>query len=149
MQQRRQEVQDPAQAWRDIGNVSASCAPVNWAVCGCWRDGVYVRRAIAIWRSILSFREEHLWNVARLYAGVSVNLIVLSLSGSEICFHGKTLIGLVAKAQELPEEGAAGAAANLIDMPGYRKVFKEISAGAGSEYREGLSAELLASKTTD
>jgi ribonuclease D len=51
MQQRRQEVVDPARP----GVISAtpgSCAPVSWPACSCWRTGVY-GRASAIWRSTL------------------------------------------------------------------------------------------------
>ncbi|MDI4746142.1 hypothetical protein MJL33_34565, partial [Salmonella enterica subsp. enterica serovar Kentucky] len=39
----------------------------------------------------------------------------LGLSGSEIRFHGKTLISLVAKAQALPEEALPEPLLNLMD----------------------------------
>ena len=50
----------------------------------------------------------------------------LGLSGSEIRFHGKTLLALVGKAQTLPEEALPQPMLNLMDMPGYRKAFKAI-----------------------
>ncbi len=46
MQQRRQEVVDPAEAWRDIGN-AGSCVPASWVVCSCWRSGACAKRASA------------------------------------------------------------------------------------------------------
>lgn len=53
----------------------------------------------------------------------------------------------MAKAQELPEEALPEPLQNLIDMPGYRKVFKEIKALVQEVSTEkGLSAELLASR---
>ena len=146
MQQRRQEVQDPAQAWRDIGNAWQ----LRTRQLGClqllaeWRLRKARDRDMAV---NFVVREEHLWNVARYMPGSLGELDSLGLSGSEIRFHGKTLISLVAKAQELPEEALPEPLQNLIDMPGYRKVFKEIKALVQEVSTEkGLSAELLASR---
>ncbi len=71
----------------------------------------------------------------------------MGLSGCEIRFHGKTLLALVAQAQALPEEALPEPLANLVDMPGYRKVFKEIKAlvQETSEAHK-ISAELMASR---
>ncbi|WP_181947318.1 HRDC domain-containing protein, partial [Klebsiella pneumoniae] len=66
-------------------------------------------------------REEHLWSVARYMPGSLGELDSLGLSGSEIRFHGKTLLALVEKAQALPEEALPQPMLNLMDMPGYRK----------------------------
>lgn len=82
-----------------------------------------------------------------LYAHQPRELDSLGLSGSEIRFHGKTLIGLVEKAQALPEEALPEPLQNLIDMPGYRKLFKDIKALVQTVSAEkGVSAELLASR---
>lgn len=71
----------------------------------------------------------------------------LGLSGSEIRFHGKTLISLVAKAQALPEEALPEPLLNLMDMPGYRKAFKAIKAlVAEVSASHHVSGELLASR---
>jgi len=92
-------------------------------------------------------REEHLWQVARFMPTSLGELDSLGLSGSEIRFHGKTLLALVAQAQALPESALPEPIANLVDMPGYRKIFKDIKAivQATSEAK-GVSAELLASR---
>jgi ribonuclease D len=55
-------------------------------------------------------REEHLWSVARYMPTSLGELDSLGLSGSEIRFHGKTLISLVESAGAAGR-GAAGAAA--------------------------------------
>lgn len=146
MQQRRQEIQDPSQAWREIGNAWQ----LRTRQLGClqllaeWRLRKARDRDMAV---NFVVREEHLWSVARYMPGSLGELDSLGLSGSEIRFHGKTLISLVAKAQELPEEALPEPLQNLIDMPGYRKVFKEIKALVQEVSSEtGLSAELLASR---
>ncbi|SQC44564.1 ribonuclease D [Klebsiella pneumoniae] len=83
-------------------------------------------------------REEHLWSVARYMPTSLGELDSLGLSGSEIRFHGKTLISLVEKAQALPESALPAPLQNLIDMPGYRKAFKDIKALVQeSEHGEG------------
>ncbi|WP_175636987.1 ribonuclease D [Raoultella terrigena] len=146
MQQRRQEIQDPSQAWREIGNAWQ----LRTRQLGClqllaeWRLRKARDRDMAV---NFVVREEHLWSVARYMPGSLGELDSLGLSGSEIRFHGKALISLVAKAQELPEEALPEPLQNLIDMPGYRKVFKEIKALVQEVSSEtGLSAELLASR---
>ncbi|EDH6436095.1 ribonuclease D, partial [Salmonella enterica subsp. enterica serovar Infantis] len=92
-------------------------------------------------------REENLWAVARYMPGSLGELDSLGLSGSEIRFHGKTLISLVAKAQALPEEALPEPLLNLMDMPGYRKAFKAIKAlVAEVSASHHVSGELLASR---
>ncbi|CAM3125786.1 Ribonuclease D [Klebsiella spallanzanii] len=146
MQQRRQEVLDPAQAWHDIGNAWQ----LRTRQLGClqlladWRLRKARERDLAV---NFVIREEHLWNVARYMPSSLGELDSLGLSGSEIRFHGKTLISLVEKAQALPEEALPEPLQNLIDMPGYRKVFKDIKALVQAVSAEkGVSAELLASR---
>ena len=92
-------------------------------------------------------REEHLWSVARYMPGSLGELDSLGLSGSEIRFHGKTLLALVEKAQTLPEEALPQPMLNLMDMPGYRKAFKAIkSLITDVSETHKISAELLASR---
>ncbi len=96
MQQRRQEVVDPAEAWRDIGNAPAAAYPpagLSAAV-----GGVAPAQSARA-RPAVNFvvREEHLWSVARYMPTSPGELDSLGLSGSEIRFHGKTLISLVEK----------------------------------------------------
>lgn len=95
MQQRRQEVVDPAEA-RAISATPGSCVPASWVVCSCWRSGACAKRASA---TAVNFvvREEHLWSVARYMPTSTGELDSLGLSGSEIRFHGKTLISTVEK----------------------------------------------------
>jgi ribonuclease D len=92
-------------------------------------------------------REENLWQVARHMPTSLGELDSLGLSGPEIRYHGKTLLALVAEANELDEAALPAPLSNLIDQPGYKKVFKDIKAAIVivSE-QSGLSSELLASR---
>lgn len=146
MQQRRQEIQAPEEAWRDIGN-AWQLRPRQLAclqLLADWRLRKARERDLAV---NFVVREENLWAVARYMPGSLGELDSLGLSGSEIRFHGKTLLALVAKAQELPEASLPEPLLNLIDMPGYRKAFKAIKALVQEVSVEaGVSAELLASR---
>ncbi len=73
-------------------------------------------------------REENLWQVARYMPSSLGELDSLGLSGPEIRYHGKTLLALVAEAEALDESELPAPLANLIDQPGYKKVFKDIKA---------------------
>lgn len=146
MQQRRQEIQAPEEAWRDITNAwqlrtrQLACLQLL----ADWRIRKARERDMAV---NFVVREENLWAVARYMPGSLGELDSLGLSGSEIRFHGKTLISLVAKAQALPEEALPEPLLNLMDMPGYRKAFKAIKAlGAEVSASHHVSGELLASR---
>ena len=146
MKQRRRDVADPAEAWRDITNAwqlrtrQLACLQLL----ADWRLRKARERDMAV---NFVVREEHLWSVARYMPGSMGELDSLGLSGSEIRFHGKTLLSLVEKAKALPEEALPEPLLNLMDMPGYRKVFKEIKALVQDISKEkGVSAELLASR---
>ncbi|EAR2924985.1 ribonuclease D [Salmonella enterica] len=146
MQQRRQEIQVPEDAWRDITNAwqlrtrQLACLQLL----ADWRLRKARERDMAV---NFVVREENLWAVARYMPGSLGELDSLGLSGSEIRFHGKTLISLVAKAQALPEEALPEPLLNLLDMPGYRKAFKAIKAlVAEVSAAHHVSGELLASR---
>ncbi|EFQ9264122.1 ribonuclease D [Salmonella enterica] len=146
MQQRRQEIQAPEEAWRDITNAwqlrtrQLACLQLL----ADWRIRKARERDMAV---NFVVREENLWAVARYMPGSLGELDSLGLSGSEIRFHGKTLISLVAKAQALPEEALPESLLNLMDMPGYRKAFKAIKAlVAEVSASHHVSGELLASR---
>ncbi|GIZ17222.1 ribonuclease D [Citrobacter europaeus] len=146
MQQRRQEILAPEDAWRDITNAwqlrtrQLACLQLL----ADWRLRKARERDLAV---NFVVREEHLWAVARYMPGSLGELDSLGLSGSEIRFHGKTLISLVEKAQALPEESLPQPLLNLMDMPGYRKAFKAIKAlVAEVSAEQNLSVELLASR---
>lgn len=146
MQQRRQEIQAPEEAWRDITNAwqlrtrQLACLQLL----ADWRLRKARERDMAV---NFVVREENLWAVARYMPGSLGELDSLGLSGSEIRFHGKTLISLVAKAQALPEEALPEPLLNLMDMPGYRKAFKAIKAlVAEVSASHHVSGELLASR---
>ncbi|ELC6749798.1 ribonuclease D [Salmonella enterica] len=146
MQQRRQEIQAPEEAWRDITNAwqlrTRQLACLQLLVD--WRLRKARERDMAV---NFVVREENLWAVARYMPGSLGELDSLGLSGSEIRFHGKTLISLVAKAQALPEEALPEPLLNLMDMPGYRKAFKAIKAlVAEVSASHHVSGELLASR---
>lgn len=146
MQMRRQDVLAPEEAWREIGQA--------WQLrprqLGClkklaaWRLRSARERDMAV---NFVLREEHLWQVARYLPGSLGELDGLGLSGSEIRFHGKTLIALVAEAEALPESELPAPLVNLVDMPGYRGLFKGIKATVQAVSEScGLSVELLASR---
>ncbi|RIP48844.1 ribonuclease D [Salmonella enterica] len=146
MQQRRQGIQAPEEAWRDITNAwqlrtrQLACLQLL----ADWRLRKARERDMAV---NFVVREENLWAVARYMPGSLGELDSLGLSGSEIRFHGKTLISLVAKAQALPEEALPEPLLNLMDMPGYRKAFKAIKAlVAEVSASHHVSGELLASR---
>ncbi|EAZ2515794.1 ribonuclease D [Salmonella enterica] len=146
MQQRRQEIQAQEEAWRDITNAwqlrtrQLACLQLL----ADWRLRKARERDMAV---NFVVREENLWAVARYMPGSLGELDSLGLSGSEIRFHGKTLISLVAKAQALPEEALPEPLLNLMDMPGYRKAFKAIKAlVAEVSASHHVSGELLASR---
>ena len=54
-------------------------------------------------------REEHLWSVARYMPGSLGELDSPGLSGSEIRFHGKTLLALVEKSADIAGRGLTAA----------------------------------------
>ncbi|SUX85355.1 ribonuclease D [Citrobacter koseri] len=146
MQQRRQEILAPEEAWRDITNA--------WQL---RTRQLACLQLLADWR-LRKARERDLavnFVVARrapvgggaLYAGESGRTGQPGAFCSEIRFHGKTLIALVEKAQALPEETLPEPLLNLMDMPGYRKAFKAIKAlVADVSATHNVSAELLASR---
>ncbi|MDF7680918.1 ribonuclease D [Enterobacteriaceae bacterium ESL0689] len=145
-QQRRQEVPDPAQAWRDI----ASAWQLRPRQLAClqllaeWRLHNARDRDIAV---NFIVREEHLWRIARYMPRTTGDLASLGISGNEIRFHGKVLLSLVAKAQALPEEALPPPLQNLADMAGYRSLFKGIKTLVQTVSDEqGLSSGLLASR---
>ncbi|AUH00905.1 ribonuclease D [Prodigiosinella confusarubida] len=144
--QRRQEVVDPALAYRDINNA--------WQLRGCH---LACLQRLADWRlrkarerdSAVNFivREEHLWQVARFLPNSLGEMDSLGLSGPEIRYHGKTLLMLVEESRNLAEADYPPPVINLIEYPGYKKVFKEIKSLIQScSEHSGLSAELLASR---
>jgi ribonuclease D len=81
----------PAEAWRDIGNAWQ----LRTRQLGClqllaeWRLRKARERDLAV---NFVVREEHLWSVARYMPTSLGELDSLGLSGSEIRFHGKTLM---------------------------------------------------------
>lgn len=85
MQQRRQEIQDPAEAWRDIGNAWQ----LRTRQLGClqllaeWRLRKARERDLAV---NFVIREEHLWNVARYMPTSLGELDSLGLSGQRNSF---------------------------------------------------------------
>lgn len=144
--QRRSETLAPELAYREITNA--------WQLrprqLGClqklaeWRLRQARERDLAV---NFVVREENLWQVARHMPTSLGELDSLGLSGPEIRYHGKTLLALVAEANELDEAALPAPLSNLIDQPGYKKVFKDIKVAIVivSE-QSGLSSELLASR---
>ncbi len=143
---RRQDILAPEEAWREIGNAwqlrprQLACLKLLAA----WRLNKARERDLAV---NFVVREEHLWAVARYMPGSLGELDGLGLSGTEIRFHGKTLIAMVDRANGLAESHLPEPMRNLVDMPGYRQAFKAIKGLVQTVAEQtGLSAELLASR---
>ncbi|MFM1259438.1 ribonuclease D [Yersinia enterocolitica] len=143
---RRSETLDPELAYREITNA--------WQLRGhqlaclqklaSWRLRQARERDLAV---NFVVREENLWQVARYQPTSLGELDSLGLSGQEIRYHGRTLLALVAEGNAVPEDQLPPPVINLIDQPGYKKVFKDIKALIVSvSERSGLSSELLASR---
>ncbi|CAI1110083.1 Ribonuclease D [Serratia fonticola] len=144
--QRRSEALAPELAYREITN-AWQLRPRQLACLqklAEWRLRQARERDLAV---NFVVREENLWAVARYMPGSLGELEALGLSGPEIRYHGKTLVALVAEANALEESALPAPLSNLVDHPGYKKVFKEIKAAITlvSE-QSGLSVELLASR---
>lgn len=144
--QRRSEMLAPELAYREIANA--------WQLrprqLGClqklaeWRLRQARERDLAV---NFVVREENLWQVARYMPSSLGELDSLGLSGSEIRYHGKMLVALVAEAAALNESTLPMPLLNLNDQPNYKKVFKDIKAAIVTVSKQsGLSSELLASR---
>lgn len=144
--QRRTDILQPEEAYREIGNASL-LRPRQLAALqrmAAWRLKLAREKNMAV---NFVVREENLWKVARYLPGTLGELDHLGLSGHEIRFHGKTLLDMVSAANALPEEALPPALMNINEHPLYKKAFKALKAvvQAVSE-RSGLSTELLASR---
>jgi len=143
---RRQEVLQPELAYLEIGN-AWQLRPRQLACLqklASWRLTQARQRDLAV---NFVVREENLWQVARYQPKSLGELEALGLSGPEIRYHGRTLLALVAEAETVNDSALPAPIANLIDQPGYKKVFKDIKALIQTVSEEtGLSVELLASR---
>lgn len=143
---RRSEVLQPEVAYLEVSNAFQ----LNPRQLAClqklasWRLSQARQRDLAV---NFVVREENLWQVARYQPTSLGELESLGLSGPEIRYHGRTLLALVAEANEMDESLLPAPVSNLIDHVGYRKVFKDIKSLIQSVAEEsGLSVELLASR---
>ncbi|MFH8134720.1 ribonuclease D [Pantoea osteomyelitidis] len=144
--QRRLDILQPIDAWRDITNAwqlrSRQLAALQRLAA--WRLNLAREKDMAV---NFVVREENLWKVARFLPGSLGELDHLGLSGHEIRFHGKTLLALVAEAQAQEEESLPAPLSNLIDHPQYKQMFKAIKALVQQvSEQSGYSQELLASR---
>ncbi|WP_459175615.1 ribonuclease D [Ewingella americana] len=143
---RRAEVLQPEMAYLDISN-AFQLRPRQLACLqklASWRLIQARQRDIAV---NFVVREENLWQVARYQPTSLGELESLGLSGPEIRYHGRTLLALVAEANQMDDAELPAPLSNLIDQSGYRKVFKDIKALIQIVSEEtGLSVELLASR---
>ncbi|BAE74608.1 ribonuclease D [Sodalis glossinidius str. 'morsitans'] len=144
--QRRREVADPEQTYRDIAN--AWQLRTRQQAClqrlASWRLNKARERDMAV---NFVVREEHLWQVARYMPGSLGELEQLGLSGPEIRYHGRALLAKVQEAQALPDEALPAPVLNLVDRPGYRQMFKALKEQIQlTAAKTGLSGELLASR---
>lgn len=144
--QRRLDVLQPEDAWRDITN-AWQLRPRQLAALqrlAAWRLNIARQKDMAV---NFVVREENLWKVARFMPGSLGELDHLGLNGHEIRFHGKAMVALVAEAQAQDESTLPQPLPNLIDHPHYKQAFKAIKALVLQVSEEtGFSQELLASR---
>jgi len=144
--QRRLDIVQPEEAWRDITN-AWQLRPRQLAALqrlAAWRLKVARQKDMAV---NFVVREENLWKVARYLPGSLGELDHLGLNGHEIRFHGKAMIELVADALVQDEATLPAPLPNLIEHPHYKQVFKAIKALVQQVSEEtGYSQELLASR---
>jgi ribonuclease D len=144
--QRRLDVLQPEEAWRDITN-AWQLRPRQLAALqrlAAWRLNIARQKDMAV---NFVVREENLWKVARFMPGSLGELDHLGLNGHEIRFHGKAMVALVAEAQAQDEATLPPPLPNLIDHPHYKQAFKAIKALVQKVSEEsGFSQELLASR---
>ncbi|WP_272675210.1 ribonuclease D [Providencia sp. PROV122] len=144
--ERRQNVTDPALAYRNITSV---CQLKNEQL-AClqmlaeWRLNQAKARDMAI---NFVVKEEHLWKVARYLPGSLGELDALGLTGQEIRCHGRRLLSIVEKAKQMDESEYPPTVANLNEQPQYKTLFKEIKSVVKEiAEHEKFNAELLASR---
>ncbi len=144
--QRRSEVLAPELAYLEIGN-AWQLHPRQLACLqklACWRLQQARERDMAV---NFVVREEHLWAVARDMPVTLRELDVLGLSGTEIRYHGKTMLALVAQAKMLDESRLPKLILNLSNGPNYKTLFKEIKQVISEVAKASqLNVELLASR---
>nr|WP_226374702.1 ribonuclease D [Pantoea stewartii] len=144
--QRRLDVLDPEDAWRDITN-AWQLRPRQLAALqrlAAWRLNVAREKDMAV---NFVVREENLWKVARFMPGSQGELDHLGLSGHEIRFHGRAMLARVAEAAALEDSALPPPLANLVDHVHYKRAFKAIKALVQQvSEQSGLSQELLASR---
>lgn len=144
--QRRLDILQPEEAWRDITN-AWQLRPRQLAALqrlAAWRLKIARQKDMAV---NFVVREENLWKVARYLPGSLGELDHLGLNGHEIRFHGKAMIDQVAEAQAQDEATLPAPLPNLIEHPHYKQVFKAIKALVQQVSEEtGYSQELLASR---
>ncbi|EKT57523.1 ribonuclease D [Providencia sneebia] len=143
---RRQKVIDPAKAYRNITNAcqlkdeQLACLQMLAE----WRLNQAKARDMAI---NFVVKEEHLWKVARFMPSSLAELDALGLTGQEIRCHGRRLLSIVEKAQQMDESEYPKAVSNLNEQAQYKSLFKEIKTAVKEIAElEKFNVELLASR---
>lgn len=143
---RRQQTIEPALAYKNITNVcqlrgeQLACLQMLAE----WRLNQAKARDMAI---NFVVKEEHLWKVARYLPSSLGELDALGLTGQEIRCHGRRLLSIVEKAQQMDEKEYPQVVANLNEQSQYKSLFKEIKTVVKEiAEHEKFNAELLASR---
>lgn len=143
---RRQQTIDPTLAYRNITNAcqlrgeQLACLQMLAE----WRLNQAKARDMAI---NFVVKEEHLWKVARYLPSSLGELDALGLTGQEIRCHGRRLLSIVEKAQQMDEKEYPQVIANLNEQSQYKTLFKEIKTVVKEiAEHEKFNAELLASR---
>lgn len=143
---RRCEITAPQDAYLDITN-AWQLNPrqlANLRNLAAWRLAYARERDMAV---NFVVREENLWQVARHQPSVLAELEPLGLSGSEIRFHGRTMLRLVADNRTISDSDLPEKIERIVDHIGYKNTFKEIKLLVQKvSDSSGLNVELLASR---
>ncbi len=144
--QRRRKIMVPQDAWQDITNAS-QLRPRQLAalrLLAAWRLEQARAEDLAV---NFVIREENLWKVARYLPDSLSELDQLEIPGREIRCYGVQLLELVFQARAISSCDLPKPLKNLVDMPGYKLIYKAIKAQVATTAAGcGLTPELLASR---
>lgn len=109
-----------------------------------WRLEQAVRKDIAL---NFVFKEQDLWSIARLGLTSYRKMEEEGIDIRSLRRHGEAIVQIVKHAQGLAEEEWPEKIERLMEMPGYKSVFKSLKGEVSSVSKAtGLASEFLASK---
>lgn len=109
-----------------------------------WRLEEALKRDIAL---NFVFREQNLWAAARFGIKSLKRMEQEGFDHREIRRHGNTVIAMVKKGEQVPEDEYPDVVERLMDKPEYKQLFKQLKDEVKkASQKSGLATEFLASK---